>query len=195
MEAIGNPHQALVKLSASIGNLLVALKSCVQEGALYDSETMSGVFDRWSKVHGEFVSKRDPIVFNVSKIPDVYDCARYDCLHNFLPQLREALREVFALSKWLAFIVIPQEYGMTKGEKISIARKISKQLRVKLIRNLRVAAQLDESAAAESVGGQAFDVGAGQINRFNQKGSGFLDMRVRDTVAHSLPSLHIPAVT
>lgn len=69
--------------------------------------------------------------FNCSKIPDVYDSAKYDLIHNaqldhILP--RDTLLEVYILARSLAVIVIPAEYGVNPEMKLKIGQKICGKL-------------------------------------------------------------------
>lgn len=45
--------------------------------------------------------------YDISKIPDIYDCVKYDVIHNATLGLEDTL-ELFRLSRALADIVIPQ---------------------------------------------------------------------------------------
>ncbi len=48
--------------------------------------------------------------YDISKIPDIYDCVKYDVIHNATLGLEDTL-ELFRLSRALADIVIPQVRG------------------------------------------------------------------------------------
>lgn len=63
--------------------------------------------ERWGKGLTEFY---DPVtdMFNVSKIPDVFDLARYDYCHNLLADIRPTLTATFVQARDLAHIVVPQ---------------------------------------------------------------------------------------
>jgi hypothetical protein len=39
------------------------------------------MFDRWRKLERTLYSKKEN-TFDISKIPDVYDSIKYDCIHN-----------------------------------------------------------------------------------------------------------------
>uniref|UniRef100_A0A673KPK4 Inositol hexakisphosphate and diphosphoinositol-pentakisphosphate kinase n=1 Tax=Sinocyclocheilus rhinocerous TaxID=307959 RepID=A0A673KPK4_9TELE len=85
---------------------------------LYHSETLEMMLQRWSKLERDFCMKSGR--YDISKIPDIYDCVKYDVQHNSSLGLEDTL-ELFKLSRALANIVIPQEYGINKGEKLDIA--------------------------------------------------------------------------
>jgi inositol hexakisphosphate/diphosphoinositol-pentakisphosphate kinase len=60
------------------------------------------------------------------QIPDIYDCIKYDVQHNRSvlepgPAWDTAI-QLYTYVKNLADVVIPQEYGMTKEEKLTIAQ-------------------------------------------------------------------------
>ncbi|XP_075897192.1 inositol hexakisphosphate and diphosphoinositol-pentakisphosphate kinase 2 isoform X7 [Nelusetta ayraudi] len=85
---------------------------------LYHSETLELMLQRWSKLERDFRMKNGR--YDISKIPDIYDCVKYDVIHNATLGLEDTL-ELFRLSRALADIVIPQEYGINKVEKLDIA--------------------------------------------------------------------------
>jgi hypothetical protein len=46
---------------------------------VYNAETVSGLFGRWIKLHKDLYSKKNG--FDLSKIPDLYDCVKFDAIH------------------------------------------------------------------------------------------------------------------
>lgn len=72
---------------------------------LYHSETLELMLRRWSKLEKDFKMKNGR--YNISKIPDIYDCIKYDVQHNSSLKLNNIM-EIYRLSKALADIVIPQ---------------------------------------------------------------------------------------
>ena len=62
---------------------------------------------RWSKLEKDFQMKNGR--YNISKIPDIYDCIKYDVQHNSSLKLDNTM-EIYRLSKALADIVIPQAW-------------------------------------------------------------------------------------
>ncbi|KAG2466454.1 VIP2 kinase, partial [Polypterus senegalus] len=86
---------------------------------LYHSETLELMLRRWAKLEKDFKMKNGR--YDISKIPDIYDCIKYDVQHNCALKLDHTM-ELYRLSKALADIVIPQEYGIAKAEKLDIAK-------------------------------------------------------------------------
>ncbi|KAI2648366.1 Inositol hexakisphosphate and diphosphoinositol-pentakisphosphate kinase 1 [Labeo rohita] len=82
------------------------------------SPSLVNSMGRWSKLERDFRMKNGR--YDISKIPDIYDCVKYDTQHNSSLGLEDTL-ELFRLSRALADIIIPQEYGITKAEKLDIA--------------------------------------------------------------------------
>jgi len=71
---------------------------------------------RWAKLEKDFLTKSG--VFDISKIPDIYDCIKYDLLHNkSILQLDQA-EEMYTYAKNLADVVIPQVRSLFKAEKL-----------------------------------------------------------------------------
>ena len=66
--------------------------------------------NRWAKLVKDFKSKSG--WFDISKVPDIYDCIKYDMLHNRSLHLKSA-PDVTSCAMPLADIVIPQ---VRKGE-------------------------------------------------------------------------------
>ena len=61
---------------------------------------------RWQKLLKDFFTKYNN--FDISKIPDVYDCIKYDLQHNQHTLQFERAEELYVYAKALADIVIPQ---------------------------------------------------------------------------------------
>ncbi|XP_058810459.1 inositol hexakisphosphate and diphosphoinositol-pentakisphosphate kinase-like isoform X2 [Phymastichus coffea] len=93
---------------------------------------------RWGKIEKDFYTKQKR--FDISKIPDIYDCIKYDLQHNNHTLQFEHAEELYIYSKYLADIVIPQEYGLTVQEKLTIGQGICtpllKKIRADLQRNI-----------------------------------------------------------
>ena len=92
------------------------------------------------------------------QIPDVYDSAKYDAIHNAHLQL-EGLAELLPLSKLLADGVVPNEYGTHPHSKLRIGATIAAELLKKLLIDL--SNTRDETFHASRVGGEGFEAGSG----------------------------------
>ena len=69
------------------------------------------------------------------KVPDVYDAAKYDAIHN--PHLElDGLEELYRISKCLAEGVVPNEYGTHPHSKLRIGGTIAHSLLVKLLTDM-----------------------------------------------------------
>lgn len=66
------------------------------------------------------------ILIVCAQIPDIYDCIKYDVQHNRTilepGSVWDTAIQLYTYVKNLADVVIPQEYGMTKEEKLTIAQ-------------------------------------------------------------------------
>uniref|UniRef100_A0A8C2GS35 Inositol hexakisphosphate and diphosphoinositol-pentakisphosphate kinase n=1 Tax=Cyprinus carpio TaxID=7962 RepID=A0A8C2GS35_CYPCA len=123
MKAVENPvnmcdqvYTLVQSLTSQISKRLEDPKSADLQ--LYHSETLEMMLQRWSKLERDFRMKSGR--YDISKIPDIYDCVKYDVQHNSSLGLEDTL-ELFKLSRALANVVIPQEYGINKVEKLDIA--------------------------------------------------------------------------
>ena len=84
MKDISNP----VKTCNNVYTLIKELNSLIlllqeEKGGrqvLYHSETWDLMARRWGKLEKDFLPKTG--VFDISKIPDIYDCIKYDVQHN-----------------------------------------------------------------------------------------------------------------
>lgn len=85
---------------------------------LYHSETLELMLQRWSKLERDFRMKNGR--YDISKIPDIYDCIKYDSQHNASLSLEDTL-ELFRLSRALADIVIPQVRPDRRHQFLSLA--------------------------------------------------------------------------
>jgi hypothetical protein len=130
------------------------LKS-VDDG-LYLNETFTLMHDRWSKLYKDFYSEATKM-FDLTKVPDVYDMIRYDCLHNHHLRL-DGMEELFQLTQYFENAVVPQEYGVDHDEKRLIGSKMCGALLEKIKWDLQVvnsdqrhemAYSLDHSHAAD----------------------------------------------
>ncbi|XP_034444840.1 inositol hexakisphosphate and diphosphoinositol-pentakisphosphate kinase 1 isoform X1 [Hippoglossus hippoglossus] len=124
MKIIQNPVNTCDKVYTLIQSLTKQIRKRLEDPKsadlqLYHSETLELMLQRWSKLERDFRTKNGR--YDISKIPDIYDCIKYDSQHNASLGLEDTL-ELFRLSRALADIVIPQEYGINKAEKLDIAQ-------------------------------------------------------------------------
>ena len=108
-----NPQKVLTSEIRTI------IQKTVPETRLYRGESLDLMLERWAKLERDLKDKKSES-FDVSKIPDVYDMIKYDLQHNSTLGVT-VMNDLFVKAKLLADIVIPQEYGITKDEKLNIA--------------------------------------------------------------------------
>ncbi|XP_071070254.1 inositol hexakisphosphate and diphosphoinositol-pentakisphosphate kinase 1 isoform X3 [Dasypus novemcinctus] len=123
MAIIQNPVKVCDQVFSLIENLTHQIWERIQDPKsldlqLYHSETLELMLQRWSKLERDFRQKSGR--YDISKIPDIYDCVKYDVQHNGSLGL-QGTAELLRLSKALADVVIPQEYGISREEKLEIA--------------------------------------------------------------------------
>ncbi|CAG9813472.1 unnamed protein product [Phaedon cochleariae] len=111
-----------------------------KDANLYHGETWELMGRRWGKIEKDFFTKNKK--FDISKIPDIYDCIKYDLQHNQHTLQYEQAEELYTYAKYLADIVIPQkkEYGLNTQEKLTIGQGICtpllKKIKADLQRNI-----------------------------------------------------------
>uniref|UniRef100_W5MRW4 Inositol hexakisphosphate and diphosphoinositol-pentakisphosphate kinase n=1 Tax=Lepisosteus oculatus TaxID=7918 RepID=W5MRW4_LEPOC len=124
MQMIKNPVKMCDKVYSLIQSLTSQIRQRMEDPKsadiqLYHSETLELMLRRWAKLEKDFKMKNGR--YDISKIPDIYDCIKYDVQHNGSLKLENTM-EIYRLSKALADIVIPQEYGIAQAEKLDIAK-------------------------------------------------------------------------
>uniref|UniRef100_A0A672F1K3 Inositol hexakisphosphate and diphosphoinositol-pentakisphosphate kinase n=1 Tax=Salarias fasciatus TaxID=181472 RepID=A0A672F1K3_SALFA len=123
MRIVQNPVERCDQVYALIQSLTSQIRKRMEDPKsadlqLYHSESLELMLQRWSKLERDFRMKNGR--YDISKIPDIYDCVKYDVIHNATLGLEDTL-ELFRLSRALADVVIPQEYGINTAEKLDIA--------------------------------------------------------------------------
>jgi len=73
---------------------------------LSEDETLTLMHRRWRKLEEDFFNVKKQR-FDISKVPDIYDCIHYDMLHNQHLNLKDA-EELYTLARDLAGYVVPQ---------------------------------------------------------------------------------------
>ena len=89
---------------------------------LYLGETFSLMLDRWEKLNKDFFDSKTGM-YDLSKIPDVYDMIRYDILHNSHVPLK-GVKELYDRVRALENAVVPQEYGKDKEQKSFVGSQV-----------------------------------------------------------------------
>ncbi|KRX50941.1 Inositol hexakisphosphate and diphosphoinositol-pentakisphosphate kinase 2 [Trichinella murrelli] len=135
---IQNPRQMCIRIHEMIKNMFETIqlrRTKLKNNTLYMGESWDLIERRWGKLVKDFrcVKPNGDVVFDISKIPDIYDCIKYDLEHNASVLLAvEEMEELYLCSKHMADIVVFQEYGITKEEKILIGKGICTPLIKKL---------------------------------------------------------------
>ncbi|XP_033226469.1 inositol hexakisphosphate and diphosphoinositol-pentakisphosphate kinase 2 [Belonocnema kinseyi] len=143
LEFVKNPVKCCQHVQSLIQKLMdiVRIKKDdlkTKDAILYHGETWELMGRRWGKIEKDFCTKHKR--FDISKIPDIYDCIKYDLQHNNHTLQFDHAEELYIYAKYLADIVIPQEYGLTVQEKLTIGQGICtpllKKIRADLQRNI-----------------------------------------------------------
>lgn len=140
LDYIKNPVQCCEIVQELIQKLVAVVESKKDDPkkadtVLYHGETWELMGQRWSKIEKDFYTKNKK--FDISKIPDIYDCIKYDLQHNQRTLQFEEAEELYTYAKYLADIVIPQEYGLDVDEKVTISQGICTPLLRKLKSDLQ----------------------------------------------------------
>lgn len=93
---------------------------------------------RWKKLENDLYNQKKS-KFDLSKIPDIYDCAKFDLIHNKELPVSAEIKSLFNLSRQMADIIIPEEYGITAREKMDCGIKICHFLLQKIALDLQSA--------------------------------------------------------
>jgi inositol hexakisphosphate/diphosphoinositol-pentakisphosphate kinase len=75
----------------------------------------------------------------MSKIPDVYDCCKYDAIHSQPSLGLTRLQECYKTAQVLSEFVAPAEYGMTRMQRLDIGSTICRNLMDKIARDIETA--------------------------------------------------------
>ncbi|XP_073943698.1 inositol hexakisphosphate and diphosphoinositol-pentakisphosphate kinase isoform X2 [Choristoneura fumiferana] len=143
MDFVKNPVRCCAHVHTLIQQLvhIVLVKKDdpkTKDTILYHGETWELMGRRWGKIEKDFCTKNHN--YDISKIPDIYDCIKYDLQHNQHALQFDLAEELYMYAKYLADIVIPQEYGLTMQEKLTIGQGICtpllKKIRADLQRNI-----------------------------------------------------------
>jgi hypothetical protein len=127
------------------------------DSLLCGGEALWLMLERWRKLHADLYSSKKGR-FDLSKIPDVYDCIKYDAVHNGALRL-DGVRELYTLTKAFGDLIVSQEYGIDVDEKADIAARIAHHLLRKVFFDMTAVAVEDtveiQAAQAARAGSQA----------------------------------------
>jgi inositol hexakisphosphate/diphosphoinositol-pentakisphosphate kinase len=87
-----------------------------------EDEKIILIYKRWIKLYQDFFNFKKNI-FDISKIPDIYDNIKYDLIHN-QTLLNDDAYNLYYCINMLANFVMPLEYGITVEEKVKIGIKV-----------------------------------------------------------------------
>ncbi|WKX90663.1 hypothetical protein Q1695_009481 [Nippostrongylus brasiliensis] len=141
MEFIRNPKKMCHEIAGYVQrmcDIIAHNKYTKPHRTLYLNETWDLAQRRWGKELREFrrENKGGDVEYDISKIPDIYDNIKYDMEHN--PDLcvnnEGEFERMYLCVKNMADIVVPQEYGIRKDNKICVAQRVCTPL-LKKIRN------------------------------------------------------------
>ncbi|KAK9799737.1 hypothetical protein WJX73_006464 [Symbiochloris irregularis] len=105
----------------------------LEPGKPCGGERLLLMFDRWRKLLKAFYSEKKK-QFDISKVPDIYDSAKYDAIHN--SELDLEIEPLYRTAKQAADAVIPNEYGIDPQGKLRIGSKICCNLLGKVLADL-----------------------------------------------------------
>lgn len=153
MQFIGNPRVACTKIHSMMAKLMDRIKELkgdpkASDMKLYHGESWELMNRRWGKLVKDFL--RPDGFYDISKVPDIYDCIKYDLQHNSKVLRFPDTEELHAITKAMADIVIPQEYGITLDEKLSIGRSICSPLLRKILADFQRNEDGDEPTRLDS---------------------------------------------
>jgi len=118
------------------------------DGAKSKSDAVQLAFARWDKLSKDFYKAKTQS-YDPSKIPDIFDCVKFDLFHN--PELyalkHQYLFQIYPLAKRLADIVVPQEYGHDQKSKLELGALACNELLKKICEDFVVASQGDDDDA------------------------------------------------
>lgn len=141
LKAIKNPIDALRNVYTLVLKLMQEIESKWTSAErnqiqICEGELLSGMLDRWRKLYHEFHQKDK---FDTRKVPDIYDCIKYDYLHNQEQLKLETAAALYNAIRPLANFINPQEYGVTAPEKLDLGIRVAQPLMRKILYDLRLA--------------------------------------------------------
>eukprot|EP00298_Acanthocystis_sp_HF-20_P014398 c20755_g1_i1.p1 GENE.c20755_g1_i1~~c20755_g1_i1.p1 ORF type:complete len:1055 (+),score=441.22 c20755_g1_i1:44-3208(+) len=139
LKIIENPIKCLGQVQESLIKICSCLRFYVDtepDRSIHGSETVSLMYGRWHKLCiSLYNSTKDQ--YDISKIPDIFDCTTYDLIHNSgLEDLNQLLKDLYPIIHSLENYVVVQEYGITAQEKYNLGMGLSADLWKKIHHDL-----------------------------------------------------------
>ena len=131
--------------------------------ALYLSETFELMLDRWQKLYKDFFDKKGGR-YDLTKVPDLYDMVRYDALHNSHLDI-DGMAELYDLAGHFENSVVPQEYGIDRGDKRRIGSKMCHALLDKIKNDLCATIDGEKDKSYSLDHSHAEDIGINSLGR------------------------------
>jgi inositol-hexakisphosphate/diphosphoinositol-pentakisphosphate 1-kinase len=108
---------------------------------LDNGETLRLMHSRWEKLYNDLWDDKKK-AFDMSKIPDVYDCCKYDAIHTQRILGRgtssgTVLERMYATARSLAEFVCPSEYGLSRSQRLNVGCTICRNLVEKIGRDMK----------------------------------------------------------
>ncbi|KAL4488441.1 hypothetical protein ABPG72_013009 [Tetrahymena utriculariae] len=99
------------------------------------NESLILMYKRWRKLTVDLLQNN---IYNISKVPDVYDNIKYDYLHNrsILLKIDPDISSLYEEAEMMSNFVVPNEFGMDEEERVDIAMKTVKSLCNKIKKDL-----------------------------------------------------------
>eukprot|EP00493_Phyllostaurus_siculus_P025860 UN26205 len=141
LTAVRNPQEKISQIMKIVDEIVLHLENLFHQRSKrvpYFNETLKGMLWRWRKFKHELWNF-DKEEFDYTKIPDVFDCVRYDLRHNHHILKETNILQLWDLAEVMANFVIPQEYGITKQQKLEVSAGICSRLFEKIAANLQAA--------------------------------------------------------
>lgn len=93
----------------------------------YNQESFKDMVNRWTNLLDGFYDE-EKADFDATKIPNLFDSVRYELLHNAncLGLSYEKMDQLWERIEALTGFVTPQEYGVTREDKLLVSRMIAK---------------------------------------------------------------------
>eukprot|EP01083_Nonionella_stella_P278363 946633_1 len=136
LKRIRNPLKRMQKVLAGVRELQDRINTQLEsdpKAMMYAREPLRIMKKRWDILARDLYDEETD-TWNTTKLPDVHDCLKYDCLHN--KELTRGMERFYYDTKVICDFVIPAEYGITNDEKLKIGTLIAGPLMSRIIANL-----------------------------------------------------------